>query len=105
MRDRPGGKAEIGFRLTAAGGKEQQVDDLAVFVRPVLQPSEVEQNERELERSPFWLALGERIAAPTGLALAGRAGDRFVHRLERETRERVGAQQRDAARNAVAREP
>ena len=37
MRDRPGGEAEIGLGLAAAGREEQQIDDLAVVVQRVLQ--------------------------------------------------------------------
>ena len=37
MRDRPGGEAEIGLGLAAAGREEQQIDDLAVGMQRVLQ--------------------------------------------------------------------
>ena len=104
MRDRPGGEAEIGLGLAAAGREEQQIDDLAVVVQRVLQARQVEQDEGELERPPFRLALRGRIAAVQDrLALSRRARDRFVHGAEGEPRMRIGAQELDAGGNAVAR--
>jgi hypothetical protein len=52
MRDRPGSEAEIGFRLVAAGREEEEIDDLAIGMQPILQTGKIQQDEGELERPP-----------------------------------------------------
>ena len=104
MGDGPRREAEIRLGLAAAGREEQQIDDLPVGVQRVLQPAEVEQDEGQLERPPFRLALRGRFAAILNrLALSRRASDRFVHRAEGEPRIGVRAQQFDAGRDPVTR--
>ena len=106
MRDRPGGEAEIGFRLAAAGREEQQIDDLAIVVRRVLQAGEVEQDEGELERPP-----ARRCVAPPDRrrgrprAVARRA--RTASFIARKARRAYGSlrKKRDAGGDAVARLP
>ena len=106
VRDRPGGEAEIGLRLAAAGREEQQVDDLAVGVQPVVQAGEVEQDEGELERSPFRRPAGrpDRRRGPPSRWRAARATASFI---ARKARRACGSrrEQRDAVGDAIARVP
>ena len=53
QHEREGRKAEIRFRLTAAGRKKEQVHDLALGVRRVGESREIHQHEGELESAPL----------------------------------------------------
>ena len=103
MRDRPGGEAEIGFRLAAAGREKEQVDDFAIGMQPVLQTGQVQQDEGELERPPARGTLRRRISILAGVALAGGACNGLVHRAECEAGMAVPMQQGDARGDAIPR--
>jgi hypothetical protein len=51
--DREGRQAEVGLRLAAAGGEEEQVHHVAVRVWAIGERAQVHQQERELERPPL----------------------------------------------------
>ena len=57
MSDGEGCEPEIGLGLAAAGGEEQQVHGLAIWVGLVDEASQIEQDEGELE----WAPLGRRL--------------------------------------------
>ena len=46
------GEPEVGFRLAATGGKEEKIDDLALWIRGIRDAGQIQQHEGELEYSP-----------------------------------------------------
>ena len=101
--DDEGGEAEIGLGLAAARREEQQVGDLAVRVGSVGQAGEVEQDEGELERSPFRRRLCVRIAARARIAVPRRIRHREIHETEGSPRDVVAGQDVDSFDHPLAR--
>ena len=61
---RQGGQPQIGFRLAAAGGEEQQIDRFPMRVRWVRDAGQVQQDEGELEGPPMGRPLRELFRQP-----------------------------------------
>ena len=95
MCNRPGGEAEIGLGLAAAGRKKKQIDSLAIGVQRIVEAREIQKDEGELERPPLGSLLAGRIAAVTCRTLPIGAGHRLIHGAEGEARIRIAREQRD----------
>ncbi len=81
MGDHERRKAEIGLGLAAAGREEQQVSNLAIGMLAIGKASDIEQNERELERSPFGCRQRGRVASRARISPPrGREMARFMNR-------------------------
>jgi hypothetical protein len=96
-------KSEIGLRLTATRWKKQKVCNLAICMFSIGEARDVEQDECELERSPFrcrlcgWIASRARVTAPRG------RGYCEVHKPECVSRDHVTGQNIDAVNETLTR--
>ena len=93
MSDRPGGEAEVGFRLATTGRKKSRSTTSRSGVQTVLQTRQVQKNEGELERPPARSKLRRRVAVLASLALPRGPRNGLVHRPECQSRVAIPAQE------------
>ena len=98
---RGGGQPQVRLGLPAAGREEQQVHRLAVHVVRIGKAGQVQQQERELERTPAWPVRSVLLAQ----ALAQGARHRPVRHPEGVQQVRVLTEQRHATRHPFGGNP
>jgi hypothetical protein len=96
-------ETQISLGLATARREEQQVGNLAVCVFAIGKSGDVEQDEGQLEWSPFGCRLRRRIACRSGIAAPGSHRDGQIHESESGPRSVVACQNVDPLDDSLAR--